>query len=62
MFNISLPQVPEFDEVGVEVVESSQGDYFEIYGMYLGSNENMDNSRIFSLRDPEKKGNEHHNE
>ena len=26
------------------------------------SNENMDNSRIFSLRDPEKKGNEHHNE
>ena len=26
------------------------------------SNENMDNSRIFSFRDPEKKGNEHHNE
>ena len=38
----SLPQTPEFTELGVSVLESTQGDYFEIYGTYLGSNENMD--------------------
>jgi len=41
--NMSIPRVAEFDEIGVEVLESSQGDYFEIYSTYIGSNENMDN-------------------
>ena len=40
--SFSLPQSPEFNEVGVVVQESDQGDYFEIYGTYMGSNENMD--------------------
>ena len=40
--SFTLPQSPEFNEVGVVVEESSQGDYFEIYGTYMGSNENMD--------------------
>lgn len=43
LYSMSIPQVPEFDEIGVEVGESSQGDYFEIYGTYMGSNENIDN-------------------
>ena len=42
LFSFSLPQSPEFNEVGVVVEESTQGDYFEIYGTYMGSNENMD--------------------
>jgi hypothetical protein len=40
--SFSIPQSPEFNEVGVVVKESTQGDYFEIYGTYMGSNENMD--------------------
>jgi len=40
--SFSLPQSPEYNEVGVVVQESTQGDYFEIYGTYMGSNENMD--------------------
>lgn len=43
LYKTSLPQTPEFDDVGVEILESTQGDYFEIYGTYLGSNENLDN-------------------
>jgi len=42
IYSASLPQTPEFTELGVNVTESTQGDYFEIYGTYLGSNENMD--------------------
>ena len=41
-FSFTLPPSPEFSELGVEVVESTQGDYFEIYATYMGSNENMD--------------------
>lgn len=41
-YSITLPASPDFTEVGVEVIESTQGDYFEIYGTYMGSNENMD--------------------
>lgn len=41
-FSFSLPPTPEFTELGVEVLESTQGDYFEIYATYMGSNENMD--------------------
>lgn len=43
LYKSSVSQVPEFDEIGVVVEESSQGDYFELYGTYLSSNENMDN-------------------
>lgn len=39
----SLPQQPEYQSLGVEIVESTQGDYFEIYGIYQGTNENLDN-------------------
>lgn len=45
LFSASLPQTPEFTELGVNVTESTQGDYFEIYATYLGSNENMDEFR-----------------
>ncbi len=41
-YSASLPQTPEFTELGISVLESTQGDYFEIFGTYLGSNENMD--------------------
>lgn len=41
-YSVSLPQTPEFTELGVNVSESTQGDYFEIYATYLGTNENMD--------------------
>ncbi len=40
--SFSIPQSPEYNEVGVVVQESTQGDYFEFYGTYMGSNENMD--------------------
>ena len=38
----SLPQVPEYTELGLDIRESTQGDFFEINATYLGSNENMD--------------------
>ena len=40
--SFTIPQSPEYNEVGIVVKESTQGDYFEIYGTYMGSNENMD--------------------
>jgi len=42
LYSVSLPQTPEFTELGINISESTQGDFFEIYGTYLGSNENMD--------------------
>lgn len=42
LYSVSLPQTPEFTEIGLSVQESTQGDFFEIYATYLGSNENMD--------------------
>ena len=41
-YSCSVPQIPEYTELGVNVIESNQGDFFEIYATYLGSNENMD--------------------
>lgn len=41
-YSCSIPQIPEYTELGVNVLESNQGDFFEIYATYLGSNENMD--------------------
>jgi hypothetical protein len=34
---ITVPQTPEFEKLGVVVQESSQGDFFEIYGIYNDS-------------------------
>jgi len=34
---ISIPQVPEFENLGVKIDESTQGDFFEIYGIFNGS-------------------------
>ena len=42
LYSASLPQVPEFTDIGITIQESTQGDYFEIFGTYMGSNENMD--------------------
>lgn len=36
---ISFPQVPEFENLGVMIEESSQGDFFEIYGIFNGSSQ-----------------------
>lgn len=40
--SVSIPQIPEYTELGINIEESSQGDFFEISATYLGSNENMD--------------------
>lgn len=34
---ISFPQVPEFENLGVMIEDSSQGDFFEIYGIFNGN-------------------------
>lgn len=39
----SLSKIPEFLDLGVTIQESFDGDYFEIYGTYGGSNELLDN-------------------
>ncbi len=45
---LSLPQVPEFETLGVMIQHSSNGDYFEIFGIYNNTNAEfktfMDNS------------------
>jgi len=43
MYETSVPQQPEYQSLGVEVVESTQGDFFEIYGIFQGTNELLDN-------------------
>jgi hypothetical protein len=35
--SVSTPQTPEFERLGVKIEESTQGDFFEIYGMYNDS-------------------------
>ena len=34
---ISVPQVPEFEKIGLTIEESVNGDFFEIYGTYNGT-------------------------
>lgn len=34
---VTVPQTPEFEKLGVVVQESTQGDFFEIYGVYNDS-------------------------
>lgn len=42
-FKSSLSIQPEYQTLGVMIEESTQGDFFEIYGVYNNSNENIDN-------------------
>jgi len=40
-YRMSIPQTPEFETLAVKVEESTEGDFFEIYGTYGESNENL---------------------
>lgn len=42
-YKTSISLQPEYQTLGVVVEESTQGDFFEIYGVYNNSNENLDN-------------------
>lgn len=42
-YRMSLPKSPEYQTLSVKVEESTEGDFFEIYGTYGESNENLDN-------------------
>jgi hypothetical protein len=35
--SVSLPQTPDFEKVGVMIEHSSNGDFFDIYGIYNGN-------------------------
>lgn len=48
----SFPKSPEYNTLAVNITESTEGDFFEIYGMYVGSRENLDNF----IREMENKG------
>lgn len=41
-FKLTIPNQAEYQTLGVVIEESTQGDFFEIYGTYKNSNENMD--------------------
>lgn len=43
IFKMVIPNQPEYQTLGVSIEESTQGDFFEIYGTYKNSNENLDN-------------------
>lgn len=51
---ISLPQTPEFENLGVKIEPSKNGDFFEIYGIYNGTISDfklfIDNSRLSGKR------------
>lgn len=51
-FRTSFPKTPEFNTLAVTIQESSEGDFFEIFGTYGGYNENVDNF----VREMENKG------
>ena len=51
-FNTSISKTPEYQSLGVTVRESTQWDFFEIFGFYNNSNENLDNF----IRDLEDSG------
>jgi hypothetical protein len=42
LFKTSVTSIPEYETLAVNIEESTQGDYFEIYGSYNNSNENLD--------------------
>jgi len=49
---LSISRQPEYQTLGVTISESSDWDFFEIYGTYQNSNENLDNF----VNDLESKG------
>lgn len=51
-YRTSFPKTPEYNTLSVNISESSEGDFFEIYGMYADSRENLDNF----IREMENKG------
>ena len=51
-YDTSISKVPEYQSLGVTIKESDEWDFFEIYGFYNDSNENLDNF----VRDLEEKG------
>ena len=51
-YSSSFPQSPEYNTLAVTVQESTEGDFFEIFGTYGQSNENLDNF----VREMENKG------
>jgi len=42
-FDTSISKTPEYQSIGVTIEESEEWDFFEIYGFYNDSNENLDN-------------------
>jgi len=52
IYKTSISLQPEYQTLGVMIEESTQGDFFEIYGVYNNSNENLDNF----VNDLESKG------
>jgi len=42
LFRTSISKIPEYQNLAVQIEESTNGDYFEIYGTYGNSNENLD--------------------
>lgn len=51
-YRVSFPKAPEYNTLAVTIKESTEGDFFEIYGTYGESNENLDNF----VREVENKG------
>jgi hypothetical protein len=51
-FRSSFPKAPEYNTLAVQIQESTEGDFFEIWGTYAGSNNNLDNF----IREMENKG------
>ena len=52
IYRSSFPKAPEYNTLAVVIQESTEGDFFEIYGTYGESNENLDNF----VREVENKG------
>jgi len=42
IFSTSIAKIPEFKSLTVNIEESNQGDFFDVYASYNGSNENID--------------------
>ena len=42
-YRSSFPKVPEYNTLAVQIQESTEGDFFEIFGTYAESNNNLDN-------------------
>jgi hypothetical protein len=51
-YNVSIPKIPEYQDLTVNINESNQGDYFEIGGSWQGSEQNFDDF----VNDLEQKG------